>query len=117
MSPSQIPAPDRDLANVEPRIPPVSDDTSPVTRAILGSITIAMGVAIVIVAISAAIFQASPLPTTVFNSDEILAAVFAGLCGLCLIGCGRFIFRRSLGITAILLLAALICGYVTSTIT
>lgn len=113
---SKIPAPERDLKNVDPQVSPASTETSPVTRAVFGSIAIASGIALVIIAIAAAAFHSSPLPRDVFTGDEISAAVLAGLSGACLIGCGVFIFRRSLIVTALLLILSLICGYAASVV-
>ena len=112
----KIPAPERDLRNTEPSVPPASTQTSPITRAIFGSIAIAFGIAIVVISLVAAIFHVSPLPRSIINSDEVTAAIFAGLSGLCLIGCGTFIFKRSLLITALLLLLSIVCGFTASAI-
>lgn len=105
-----IPAPDRDLANEEPRVPPAADDTSPVTRAIMGSLAVGMGAAILVTAVLAALFQISPLPADVFDAENMIVFTLACLCGACFIGCGLFIFRRSLVMTSLLLVAALACG-------
>ncbi|MCA9078892.1 MAG: hypothetical protein R3C02_19835 [Planctomycetaceae bacterium] len=114
---SVIPAPERDLENVSPEVSPVNDDTSPVTRAVFGSLAVCFGIAIVIMSLAAAVFHASPLPRDMFNADEITAALLAGLTGLCLIGIGIGIFRRSLLLTGLLFLLTLLCGFATTFVT
>lgn len=113
---AKIPAPERDLDNVDPAVPPASTETSPVSRAIFGSIAIAFGISFVIIAVAAAVFQVSPLPQDFFNGDEVTAALMAGLSGLSLVGCGLLIFRRSTAGTALLLILSLVFGYAASVI-
>ncbi|MCA9025322.1 MAG: hypothetical protein KDA86_08940 [Planctomycetaceae bacterium] len=112
--PSAIPAPERDLKNVSPKVSLADDTTSPVTRAVFGSLAVGFGITIVIMAIAVAIFQASPLPSDMFDVDEITAAFLAGLTGLCLIGCGVGIYRCSLLTTSLLFFVALLCGLATT---
>jgi hypothetical protein len=108
---AKIPAPGRDLKNVDPQVPPASREPSPVTRFVFGSLAIGFGLAMVAFAVVAAIFQASPLPHGVFRADEAVACLLVACSGLCFIGCGLFIFRRSFMITLVLLLIALVCGW------
>lgn len=116
MTRPHIPAAERDLANEDPLIPPATSDTSPVTRAIFGSLAIGMGIAILVIAVLAALFQISPLPTEMFDAGNAAAFTFACLCGACFIACGSFILRRSLLWTALFLIAAIALGFLATTI-
>jgi hypothetical protein len=46
-----------------------------------------------------------------FRADEMVACLLVACSGLCFIGCGLFIFRRSFMMTLVLLLLALVCGW------
>jgi hypothetical protein len=108
---TKIPAPERDLKNVDPQVPPASREPSPVTRFVFGSLAVGFGLAMVAFAVVAAIIQASPLPPGVFRADEAVACLLVACSGLCFIGCGLSILRRSLMTTLALLVLALICGW------
>lgn len=112
MANSSIPAPERDLQNVGPHVPPASREPGMISQAIFGSLSVGMGIALVVIGVVAALFNASPLPRELFTADEMMAALFAGLSGLCLIGCGIGIFRRATGVTLVLFALALACGAV-----
>lgn len=99
-----------------PPSPPASGRFSSMTNMVFGSLSIALGIGVVGIAVFAALFQVSPLPQNVFNSDELSAALLAIVCGLCFVGCGMAIFRRATLLTAALLVAALLCGFLSSVV-
>ncbi|REK19990.1 MAG: hypothetical protein DWQ45_26120 [Planctomycetota bacterium] len=114
MSKPHIPAADRDLANEDPHVPPASRQTSTFTNNLFGSLVIGFGIAVIVMAIVAAIFNVSPLPRDLYRADEVMAAVWAMLAGLCLVGCGVTIMRRGTVWPLVMLVAAIICGFLSS---
>lgn len=110
MAQTKIPAPERDLKNVEPHVPPASRELSPVTRGIFSSVAIAFGVAVLVLALLGAVLQTSPLPQNVFDAGNLIAVLFAALTGLCLIGCGVGIAAARRSCPLVLLVASLLCG-------
>ncbi|QDU40883.1 hypothetical protein Mal4_52460 [Maioricimonas rarisocia] len=110
MNDVKIPAPERDMKNVEPHVPPASRELSPVTRGLFSSLAIGFGIAVLALAIFAGIMQTSPLPQDYFNSEDLVAVLLAAGSGLCLIGCGIGIARRSTVLAVVLLLGSLLCG-------
>jgi len=114
MANPSIPAPERDLQNVDPEIPPASREPSTITRTIFGSLAVGFGIALLMLGVAAAVFQASPVPQHLFASEELTAAILASVSGLCLIGCGVAIFRRSGLLMAVLFALSILCGVAAS---
>ncbi|MFG0333499.1 MAG: hypothetical protein ACF8TS_09070 [Maioricimonas sp. JB049] len=98
------------MKNVDPQVPPASRELSPVTRGVFSSLAIGFGIAVLAVAIFGGILQSSPLPRNVFNAEELIAVLLAAGSGLCLIGCGIGIARRSTVLSVVLLIGSLLCG-------
>jgi hypothetical protein len=112
----QMPAPERDLQNVPPHVPPASRDVSPVTQAVFATPAIGLGIAMMVMAVLALLFQASPVPDSVLGRDAVAAWWLVGLSGLFFVGCGVAIMRRSLLLTVVLLILAVLCGWMASVI-
>jgi hypothetical protein len=112
----QVRAPERDLQNVPPHVPPASRETSPVTQAVFATPAIGLGIAMIVMAVLALLFEASPVPDSVLGQDASAAWLLVGLSGLFFVGCGVGIVRRSLLLTVVLLILAVLCGWMASTI-
>jgi hypothetical protein len=111
---TKIPAPERDLANVSPQVPPASDEPSPVTQWVFASLAIGLGTAMIVLAVVAAVFAASPIPETVLARDARAAWLLVGLSGLFFAGCGWGILRRSTALTLLSLILAVVTGWMAS---
>lgn len=117
MTKPHIPAPERDLAREDPQVPPASREVGTLTNSLFGSLAIGLGIAVIVGAVIAAVFQISPLPRDLFNADEMTAVLLAVTAGLFLIACGVLILRR--GSTLLLLgmlSVAVLCGYLSSVV-
>lgn len=112
----QIPAPERDLQNVSPHMPPASSPFAPVTRGIFATLAIGLGVVMMVMALLAALFGASPVPETMLSQDAQAAWLMVGLSGLFFAGSGVGILRRSLLLTLGSLILGMLCGWIASTI-
>jgi hypothetical protein len=110
----QVPAPERDLQNVSPHVPPASREMSPVTQAVFATPTIGLGIAMIVMAVLALLFEASPVPDSVLRQDALAAWLLVGLSGLFFVGCGVAILRRSLLLTLVSLILALLSGWMAS---
>jgi hypothetical protein len=106
-----IPAPGRDFANVEPRLPPASTDESPIARSIMGWFAVTFGAAVILLAILGSMFEAAPLTPAFLGTDDVAAAILTAGAGLCLIGCGFAILRGSTFVTLLLMVGTIILGY------
>jgi hypothetical protein len=111
-----IPAPGRDLQNVPPFVPPASSQASPVTRAFFASLAIGLGIAMIVIAVLAVLFEASPLPGTFLRQDAFAAWVLVGISGLLFTGCGIGIWRGSLVLTLVLLILGVLSGWMASAV-
>lgn len=112
----QVPAPDRDLQNVPPHVPPASREVSPVTAAIFASLAFGLGAVMIVMAILALVFEAAPLPQSVLGQDALAAWLMVGLSGLFFAGCGVGILRRSLPLTLVLLILGVLSGWMASVV-
>lgn len=110
-----IPAPERDLQNVSPHVPPASSQFSPVTRGIFASLAIGLGIVMIVMAVLAALFGASPVPESMLAQDAFAAWLMVGLSGLFFVGSGVGILRRSLTLTLALLILGVLSGWMAST--
>lgn len=81
-----FPAPDRDMANVEPEVPPAESDVSPLTSSVFPLLTIAMGVAACLWGAFGLVVEGNPAP---ISAIAMLGA------GVCFIVSGILMMRSS----------------------
>lgn len=91
-------APDRDMGQVEPKVPPAAGEVSPLTSSISGMISIILGS-------TAAVFGFVGVLTA--NGPQRLAALLVVAAGACFVLAGLAVSRRAAGGWAF---ACLDCG-------
>ncbi len=94
MTTPRIPAPDRDLANVPPFLPPDSTEWSPAARSAFGTITLMLGAIVFLNKLAGAIIETRPGPMHNWSAYGLAADWLAASAGLCFVICGCLLFRK-----------------------
>ncbi len=93
-----FPAPDRDMALVEPRVPPASREMSPLTRTVAGMLGIALGLGVALLGLVGVIGEDGPARR---------AAALMLAAGVCFLLAGVGLSRRT---ATVLPLACVVLG-------
>lgn len=99
-------APDHDMANVPPQVPPNSTKVSIVTRAIFGMIIFAIGLTVSVMALVGLFIERTV--------DERTAQIVALASGVCFCLCGLTTFRRGTLAAAIFGALGVILGLIST---
>ena len=101
-----FPAPDRDMANVEPQVPPADSEVGPVTNSLVMMLTIGLGIATCIWGMLGLVLQGDVTP----NSGAAMIGA-----GICFIVGGLLMRTGSLMLPLIAVVAGILLGIASRT--
>lgn len=108
----RIPAPDRDLANVPPFLPPDSLQVGPTARSAFGTIAIAIGTVVLLNKLIGAIVDTRPGPMQISQPNIITSDWLAVAAGICFFASGALLFGKGVKLPSILLAIGLVLGII-----
>ena len=106
----KVSAPDHDMANVSPKVPPASRDVGSIARTVMGTISVGIGIAVTGIFLFAALFGTATNPDNppgAASGDDVIGSWIGVVAGIFWILSGVGIYRRGVLLAAVSFVIAL----------